>query len=781
MKVSAGSLFPLLLSHASITHVVGLRVASLLPLELLSSSVTHPCSVSLCLRDAFAFNPGVSKPARQQSSVYKYPLVSSIGAFLFFARTLNSSFSNPEDHLPTTTNMAPSHKRKRSQATTSPTIQLKPLKGAQIEAVTRTYNDLRAAGVHTVVDLPATVVAGDTSSGKSSVMCRLTGLPFPRGDDVVTKFATEVDMMPAETDSIQVTIRPHDQRSDAEKAALLQWGGDIKLEGFAAIFEQASLAMAKGNGGKLYEDVLHISFKGPTCPPLTVIDIPGLIHTTTRKVSDADRRLSSKLAKQYLSEKRTIVLAVVSADNDIVNQRITKMTRDVDKQGERTLGIVTKVDVVFSKAKDRQLLELLSDEVIPLQLGWHALVNAIETKPEATDQQIAQAEHRFFQDARFKALDKGTTGIDNLRTRVVEIVGRKLVNTLPALSVDVVKKLDEASKELTALGIPIRDLNSQRKYLMKICTRFVDMTQAGIDGVDSKTYMAASHELSLRSKIEDLHDEFSEAMWAFGTTRSFVGLGTTDPYKPSAANAYHGWSKHTTKISAQEAITWVTQVQNTHARGGMHSSVNNQIVAQIVRELARNWAKCAHDHIENLAATCRDIISKTILDRSSRYASGVADQIESTWIHQHIDAKLNKAKVTLDELWAASSATLSAHSPRLPALKDAKVRQFPTVGSSSGAVVMATTNLAHAAACYEIDLEYWINAIIKLVAEPLVRNISQALSAEMVLDLSEAQIKKVMTESKELSKDRKGKQDTVARLQFALGKLDAQLTALSED
>lgn len=261
---------------------------------------------------------GLLNTARQQSSVYKYTLPLLRWCLVLYPNNIQLVFPNSPETPSTTTNMAPRHKRKLSDtiATTLATIQLKPLQGAQIEAVTRTHNELRAAGVNSEVELPATIVAGDTSSGKSSVMCRLTGLPFPRGEGVVTKFATEVDMMPGPKETIQVSIRPDKSRPEDEQAALLRYIRDIELDGFEATFTDVCMFMGRPGDRKLFADVLHISFTGPSCPPLTVIDLPGLIHAATQKVSDADRKLSEKLAKQYIRDKRTIVLAVVSASND---------------------------------------------------------------------------------------------------------------------------------------------------------------------------------------------------------------------------------------------------------------------------------------------------------------------------------------------------------------------------------------------------------------------------------------------------------------------------------
>ena len=111
----------------------------------------------------------------------------------------------------------------------------------------------------------------------------------------------------------------------------------IDVDSFESTFTEACVAMARMGSRTLYADTLHISLKGPDCKPLTVIDLPGLIHAASQKVTEADSKLSTELARKYLKEERTIVLAVISASNDVVNQAITTMTRQVDKIGARTM------------------------------------------------------------------------------------------------------------------------------------------------------------------------------------------------------------------------------------------------------------------------------------------------------------------------------------------------------------------------------------------------------------------------------------------------------------
>lgn len=55
-------------------------------------------------------------------------------------------------------------------------------------------DSLRQLGVHQDVSLPQIAVMGDQSSGKSSVLHALSGVPFPKGAGLVTRCPTQLIM-----------------------------------------------------------------------------------------------------------------------------------------------------------------------------------------------------------------------------------------------------------------------------------------------------------------------------------------------------------------------------------------------------------------------------------------------------------------------------------------------------------------------------------------------------------------------------------------------------------
>jgi GTP-binding protein EngB required for normal cell division len=108
----------------------------------------------------------------------------------------------------------------------------------------------------------------------------------------------------------------------------------------------------------------------------TLIDLPGLIHSSNKAQSDEDVELIKSLVKDYISKQRTIMLAVVSAKNDYANQIILKMCREFDTKGARTVGIITKPDFLRPNSDNEATwLDLARNKDIFFELGWHLLKN----------------------------------------------------------------------------------------------------------------------------------------------------------------------------------------------------------------------------------------------------------------------------------------------------------------------------------------------------------------------------------------------------------------------
>ncbi len=116
---------------------------------------------------------------------------------------------------------------------------------------------------------------------------------------------------------------PGKSRSSADQERLWQFRHEVSsLTDFVTLFEQAKDAMGllSVGGNAFTEDILRVEISGPDQPQLTIVDLPGLIHSHNKHQTEHDVELVTNLVAKYMANPRSIILAVVSAKNDFPNQ-----------------------------------------------------------------------------------------------------------------------------------------------------------------------------------------------------------------------------------------------------------------------------------------------------------------------------------------------------------------------------------------------------------------------------------------------------------------------------
>lgn len=104
---------------------------------------------------------------------------------------------------------------------------------------------------------------------------------------------------------------------------------------------------------------------------LTLVDLPGMTKIPTGdQPHDIEARIVD-LVNTYIRPKTAIIMAVCAANVDLANSDALKMARRVDPLGERTIGVITKIDLMD---EGTNAIDLLSGKVYPLKLGYVGVV-----------------------------------------------------------------------------------------------------------------------------------------------------------------------------------------------------------------------------------------------------------------------------------------------------------------------------------------------------------------------------------------------------------------------
>ncbi|KAJ2419121.1 vacuolar protein sorting-associated protein 1, partial [Coemansia sp. RSA 2531] len=241
------------------------------------------------------------------------------------------------------------------------------------EQLIKTVNKLQDAfatvGVHNPVDLPQIVVIGSQSSGKSSVLENIVGRDFlPRGTGIVTRRPLV----------LQLINRPA-KSAPKENGDVNEWGEFLHLPGkkffnFDEIRQEIVQDTDRKTGKNLGISPVPINLRifSPNVLTLTLVDLPGLTKVPVGDQPKDIERQIREMIMAYITKPNAIILAVTAANTDLANSDGLKLARDVDPEGTRTIGVLTKVDLMD---KGTDVIDILAGRVIPLRIGYVPVVN----------------------------------------------------------------------------------------------------------------------------------------------------------------------------------------------------------------------------------------------------------------------------------------------------------------------------------------------------------------------------------------------------------------------
>lgn len=283
---------------------------------------------------------------------------------------------------------------------------------------------LRSQGISHYVSLPQLIVCGDQSSGKSSVLEAISGISFPTKDTLCTRFATEVILRKAAAINVSVRIVPSQTRPEAECNRLSMFRETLAdLKDFPLVVDKANAAMGIAATSAFSNDVLRVEISGPDRPSLTIVDLPGLIHSENKAQSAADVALVSAMVRNYMQNSRSIIMAIISAKNDYANQIVLKLAKEVDTSGHRTLGIITKPDTLsVGSESEAAFIDLAKNEDVTFRLGWHVLRNRSYETRDASSEERNATEISFFSQGVWKDLPRSMVGISPLQARLSKVL-----------------------------------------------------------------------------------------------------------------------------------------------------------------------------------------------------------------------------------------------------------------------------------------------------------------------------------------------------------------------
>ncbi|XP_038657391.1 interferon-induced GTP-binding protein Mx3-like isoform X3 [Scyliorhinus canicula] len=358
-------------------------------------------------------------------------------------------------------------------------------------------DSLRAHGVEKDLGLPAIAVIGDQSSGKSSVLEALSGVSLPRGSGIVTRCPLELKLKKVNKESVW-----RGKISYKEYSRTLKNAAEVEGE-----IRKAQNAIA-GDGLGISHELISLEIESTNVPDLTLIDLPGIARVAVGNQPLNIGEQIKILIKSFIKRQETINLVVVPCNVDIATTEALKMAQEVDPTGERTLGILTKPDLV-DKGTETNVVDIVRNIVVELRKGYMIVKcrGQKDINDKLTLDDAIRKEKAFFEDhEQFRQLlDEGKASIPCLASRLTTELVNHIIRSLPQLRKDVEMKLSNTMQHLKSYssGVPIA-YDEKVMFMIEKINKFCDHTRSLTTGEEPQNILSGKRYITkVRKEFTD--------------------------------------------------------------------------------------------------------------------------------------------------------------------------------------------------------------------------------------------------------------------------------------
>ncbi|ORX52459.1 hypothetical protein DM01DRAFT_1288826 [Hesseltinella vesiculosa] len=407
--------------------------------------------------------------------------------------------------------------------------------------------------------LPSIVVVGSQSSGKSSVLEAIVGHEFlPKGNNMVTRRPIELTLI-------------HTPGEDEDYGEFPQLGLG-KIHDFKKVQKTLfDLNMAVPESECVSDEPIELRIYSANVPDLTLIDLPGYIQISNRNQPEMLKHKIEELCDKYIREPN-IILAVCAANVDLANSPALRASRRIDPLGMRTIGVITKMDLVAPEVG----VGILRNSDYPLHLGYIGVVcrspgDSLRTNSSAV---IKHEQDFFHQHLMYNQRDIHV-GTGTLRQKLMHVLEQSMGRSLYGIVDAVQLELEE--------------------------TRYQFKVQYNDRRVTAESYVAETID-SLKHNFKDFAGQFGKPQ----VRHEIADLNKASPddfywlYKvdlAAAALTKSGIGRMTTQLVVDVLMNNMERL--THAEQFQHHPDTQKQIMNFTSEIMRSKFLTTSDQVEN--------------------------------------------------------------------------------------------------------------------------------------------------------------------------------------
>ncbi|KAF5349459.1 hypothetical protein D9757_012431 [Collybiopsis confluens] len=375
-------------------------------------------------------------------------------------------------------------------------------------------NQMRALGAQNDLDLPRITVIGNQSAGKSSVVEAISGITVPRDAGTCTRCPMECRLIASSSPwACRISVRaefgrdgkrleevteapfgqPIDNKADVElalrKAQFAVLNPDIPFSEILRASAQDLKGMTTEKSMAFSRNVVCVDLEGPELTDLSFIDLPGLIQNAEPEVV----RLVEEMVITHIKGNSLILVAVPMTD-DLENQKALRLASQEDRDGRRTIGVLTKPDMLGhgSTKATAQWLDVIEDRA-PRHFLRHGYYCTRQPDDDARSGGIEAKEARENEEHFFrttspwaKSTNPAKFGTRNLIATLSRLLVQVIDDNLPKIREDAAKQLLSCRQEISSIPPLITEEPATHllSLLTSFCSEFQNLANGSADAAE---------------------------------------------------------------------------------------------------------------------------------------------------------------------------------------------------------------------------------------------------------------------------------------------------------
>ncbi|CAG8638734.1 12537_t:CDS:2, partial [Acaulospora morrowiae] len=315
------------------------------------------------------------------------------------------------------------------------------------------------------------------------------------------------------------------------------------------------------------------------------------------------------LVNDYIKKEGSIIVATISCKDEIDNQEIVSLAKMVDPSGLRTLGVLTKPDMIEQNTHE-PWLKIMKGEAHKLSLGYYVIKNPNKkrlmeniTFEEAREEEIAFFENETPWRDNYEINER--IGVKKLQSKLSDLLIKAIMNDLPIINKEIQEKLSKVREELENIPEPLGENSKMELYSMikKFSEKIKDEVACSSESTEFFSYIV---------------NEFKEFKRKLCSTRTIF-------------HACKKNSKETVKfdmmeelVNDQEQATHITEAQVTdqinNARGKLLPGIiPHSVVTKLIRNDQNKWKSASQRCLDQVHGITTDLLKRTVDENFSRF------------------------------------------------------------------------------------------------------------------------------------------------------------------